>query len=409
MSEVKKYDVIILGGGLVGLTLAVALIRSGFHVALIENNLPRPISSDAKYDLRISAINHASQRIFENLNVWQDVLTLGINAYQEMHVWDASGMGEIHFTCTDVGEANMGYMIENRVLIKALWTQLQNAEHVDLFCPAFVKDVAVSEKSVAVILDDGQTLSGKLLVGADGANSWLRDHLDFQLHAWPYHHSALIATVETEKPHQQTAWQIFLPDGILAFLPLSNPHHCSIVWSTIPNEIEQSHQLPVEEFNQKLASAFAYRLGKVQKISESAVFPLHMRHVKQYVQTRVALIGDAAHTIHPLAGQGVNLGLLDAICLAEVISNSHKKHLDIGSLKTLRHYERWRKGDNWLMITAMESFKRLFGSEFSLIKMIRNLGLTFTNRFSFAKNDIMRRAMGLGGDLPKLAKIRFNE
>jgi 2-octaprenylphenol hydroxylase len=257
---------------------------------------------------------------------------------------------------------------------------------------------------VTAILDDGAELSADLVVGADGVHSPLRERLQIATQTHDYRQGGLVARVLTEHDHQATAWQRFLPGGPLAFLPTADGW-CSIVW-TLPAEAAQ-HMLTADKpvFHEALGEAVDFRLGRIVDSETREVFPLQRLHAEHYVREHVALVGDAAHAIHPLAGQGINLGLLDAAALAEVVLNARKQQQRIGSLHVLRRYERWRRGDNQLMMTAMDGFNRLFGNTLPVLSRLRNLGLSLAERVTPAKALLARRAMGLAGDLPALARI----
>jgi len=397
------FDIIIVGAGMVGSTLACALGMQGLSVALVEAHRPDFDWPDGSVDMRVSAITCASQKIFESLNVWDVMSRLRVSPYRDMRVWDATGSGEIHFDSADLGEPLLGHIIENRVIQFALHEKLVEYDNVTFIAPVFVTAMELGTDNASVTLDDGRHLSAKLLVAADGSRSKLRELAGIETQGWSYHQHGVVATIKTENTHQETAWQRFMPDGPLAFLPLSDGSS-SIVWSTSPEHADELLALDDDAFLKALQSAFGERLGRMLSCGPRAAFPLRMQHAKSYTQHRLALLGDAAHTIHPLAGQGVNLGLADAATLAEVIADAMATHKDIGALKTLRRYERWRKGDNLAMMTTMDAFKRLFGSKVSILKWLRNTGLSLTNRTTPVKNMIMRQAMGLEGDLSRLAK-----
>ncbi len=400
-------DIVIVGGGIVGLTLASALAETSLRTIVIEKSDPPPVRwNKTSFDLRVSAINHASQTIFQSLGIWDAIVKMRVSPFRLMQVWDASGNGKIHFDCTAIGQPYLGHIIENRVIQRALLQHLHTRKNVQLLYSAQPMALLQGKNQVAVELAD-QVLEANLLVGADGSQSWVREQAQLSVKTSPYHQSALVTTVKTEKPHQQTAWQRFLPTGPLAFLPLSDPHTCSIVWSSSSAYAEDLMQMRDTTFDAAITEAFSSALGKVEALDQRVIFPLHMLHAKHYVKPHIALIGDAAHTIHPLAGQGVNLGLLDATCLAEVIHSAYSQKRDIGSITTLRRYERWRKGDNLLMVAAMEAFKQLFGSQLRPVVKTRNWGLQLTDRLAFIKNIFAQRAMGLTGDLPALAKVIY--
>lgn len=397
------YDVIIVGGGCVGGTLACALGKTGLRVAVIENREPETDWPADTVDLRVFAITRASQSIFENIGVWDGIRERGVSPYREMQVWDAGGQGKIHFDAADLGEPLLGHIIEQRVIQAALHERMQALSEIDHVCPAAMQDFDVDDTRVLVRLEGGDTLTGSLLVGADGAGSRVRELAGIGLREHDYRQTAVVAVVATERPHAETAWQRFLPTGPLAFLPLGDGRS-SIVWSTAPEEAERLCGLTDEAFCVELGEAFDHRLGAVTAVGERGRFPLRRLHAERYVQQRLALVGDAAHVIHPLAGQGVNLGLLDVAALAEVVGEARR---DIGDYLTLRRYERWRRSDNEVMQYSMDGFKHLFGSALPPVRLLRNLGLDAVDRLSPLKSLLARRAMGREGDLPRLARPDF--
>ncbi len=390
-TNTQQFDVIINGAGMVGATLACLLAQQDRKIAVIEAYLPSAFSQDDPVELRVSAISRASQRAFTEIEAWDHMLAMRASPYEAMHVWDGTGDGEIHFDAAELGEPNLGYIIENKVVQLALLEVLKNEQSIELMTPASLISFEVTDDSVSVELDNGLSLSADLLVGADGANSKVRSLAGITLKQNDYAQQGLVANVQTKNSHQNTAWQRFLPSGPLALLPLSDGS-CSIVW-TLPAD-KADYQLAMDEvaFNLALGKAFDFRLGDIKVLSKRAVFPLVGRHAEHYVLPRIALIGDAAHTIHPLAGQGVNLGIKDAVELAKVLSSSSRS---MGSYSLLRRYERARKGDNVLTQKAMEGFKVLFGNSLPVVKTARNLGLNFVNKLAPIKNEIIRKAMGI--------------
>lgn len=401
----EYFDIVIVGGGIVGLTLAAALAPHSLKIAILDNKTINTIPSSDKFDLRVSALNHASQRILDNLDIWQEIADgKRLSEFENMLVWDSVGQSDIKFDCTEIGYSSLGYIVENSVLQNAILKKLSHYENISLISPVHTLSLGKDDDLITITTQEGHSLRTKLLVGADGANSWVREQAHISIYCWSYNHHAIVTTVEVEQSHQKTAWQCFLPTGPLALLPLADTKYCSVVWSTTIENSSQIMQMSDEDFNQAITSAFEFRLGKIRKVDQAINFPLFMRHAKSYVQSRLVLVGDAAHTIHPLAGQGVNLGIMDAACLAEVIIDAYQNQQDWGRYTSLRSYERWRKGDNWLMITAMEIFKRLFASDASPIIASRNLGLQLADRTAFIKNHFIHHALGIKGNLPKLAK-----
>jgi len=399
----QHYDVVIIGGGMVGLTLACALGGSRLQVAVVEAHEPEDIHADDEYDLRVSAISRASQQVFMNLNVWEGMKSRRISAFEHMHVWDATGDGEINFDAAELGVDALGHIVENRVTQLALLDQVKQLGNVDCLCPQQVKNIEYGEIGSRILLANGNEVSARLLVGADGAHSRVREAAAIDLQQADYDQKALVCVVKSTLHHQDTAWQRFLPTGPLAFLPLGDGR-CSIVWSSTSEQADALVALDQRDFCRKLEQAFDRKLGSIESVGQRAAFPLVRRHAETYVKPGLALIGDAAHTIHPLAGQGVNLGILDAACLAQIIIKADGMGHDIASQSSLRKYERWRRGDNAIMMFSMSGFKNLFSNEQSELSVIRNAGLNLVNSIQPLKNKFMRHAMGLEGDLPDLAK-----
>jgi len=398
----QSYDLTIVGGGMVGLTLAASLANSALSVALIETN-DRP-TLPAKPANRVSAISFASRKIFENLGVWQQLDSGRITPYDNMLVWDKDSFGQIEFSARQVGFPELGYIIENDHLSLALLDKVEKQKNVSFYSPDSLTDIVFGEGEAWLTLDSGKTLTSKLVVGADGANSWLRKKATIPLTSWDYKHHALIATVKTDLPHEHCARQIFTPDGPLAFLPLFEKNLCSIVWSVSPERAEQLKNLTAVEFNKQLSRNFDNRLGMCELQSERFSFPLSMRYARDFAKHRIALIGDAAHTIHPLAGQGVNLGLLDAVSLGQSIEQNIAAEKDIGLYQNLRYFERWRKTEAAQMIASMELLKQLFAGDNPLQKALRDVALVVTDQVSPLKKSFIKQAMGLSGELPQLAK-----
>lgn len=397
------YDLVIAGGGMVGAALAHALGETDLRIALLEGAPLGRIQPAAEPDIRVSAISRASQRIFAAIGVWDDMIR--VSPFRDMRVWDADGFGQIHFDSASIGEPLLGWIIENRVIQYALLERVRRRPAVDLLCPAALEAAQpLPETGWRVHLSDGRDFATRLLIGADGAQSKVRQLAGIDTSGWDYDQKAVVGNVRTAEPHQETAWQRFLPTGPLAFLPLYDGR-CSIVWSTTPAQADSLLALDESAFAEALAKAFDQRLGAIIEVGPRGAFPLRRQHAHAYVKPGLALIGDAAHVVHPLAGQGVNLGLLDAATLAEVILDALAAGQDFASFKTLRRYERWRKGDNLLMLAVMDGFKRLFGNSSPPVRLLRNIGLNLTDAAEPLKNLITRRAMGLAGDLPRLARV----
>jgi 2-polyprenylphenol 6-hydroxylase len=395
-----KHDVAIVGAGMVGTTLAVALHQAGFDVALIEAGHPVQYDPDADYDLRVSALSAASQRLFARLDIWPSIAAGRISPYRDMHVWDSGGQGVLHFDAAELGLPELGHIVENSLIQHAAWQALDT---VSVYCPASLVSLEALERGYRLRLEGQDPIEARLVVGADGAESRVRNLVGIGTTGWTYDQRGIVCNVRTQKPHQHTAWQRFLPTGPLAFLPLADGR-CSIVWSCELEVAAGLIQLENAAFMQRLTEAFGLELGDITETSPRAAFPLRMLHADTYVKPGLALVGDAAHVVHPLAGQGVNLGLLDAAVLVEVLTTARKDGRDIGELRLLQRYERTRRGDNLAMMAATDGLKRLFGSRHPLLKFVRNHGLGVVNATTPLKNLLIRHAMGVAGDLPSLVR-----
>ena len=398
-----SFDILVVGGGMVGAAFACACLGKGLRIAVVETREPRRSWPAGEVDLRVSALNRASQRVLERLGAWDRILQLGASPYREMRVWDAVGGGSIHFDSADLGEQDLGHIVENRVTQLALWERLEGAEDVTLLCPAALSEIELTADEALVDLKDGRRLSARLLVGADGRDSRVRGRVGIATRGWLYDQRAIVANVAVHEWHRETAWQRFLPTGPLAFLPLADGR-CSIVWSATESRAEELLALDDADFRRELEAAIEGRLGAVGDIGPRAAFPLRLQHAEQYVKPRLALIGDAAHAVHPLAGQGVNLGFLDAAALAAALDEALERRRDLGGMWTLRRYERARRGENMLMLGAMDGFKRLFSNSVPPLAVLRSAGLSAVDRITPAKHLFMRHALGLGEDLPPLAR-----
>ena len=398
-----RFDILVVGGGMVGAAFACACLDKGWRIALVEFREPQRSWPAGEVDLRVSALSRASQRILERLGAWERILDLGASPYREMRVWDAVGGGSIHFDSAELGEPDLGHIVENRVTQLALWERLEAADEVTLFCPAGLDEIDLTADATSLDLKDGRRLSARLLVGADGRDSRVRGRVGIATRGWLYDQQAIVANVAVQEWHRETAWQRFLPTGPLAFLPLGDGR-CSIVWSATEARAEELLALGDADFRRELEAAIEGRLGIIGEIGPRAAFALRMQHAKQYVKQRLALIGDAAHAVHPLAGQGVNLGFLDAAALAAALEEARDKRRDIGGLWALRRYERARRGENMLMLGAMDGFKRLFSNALPPLAVLRSTGLSAVDRLGPVKHLFMRHALGLGDGLPPLAR-----
>jgi len=394
------YDIAIVGGGMVGATLALALSQhAAFRIALIEANATATLSADAPYDLRVSALTKSSEVILQNLNIWSQLPTQRLSAFTDMRVWETSA-SELHFNSADMGEPRLGHLLENRVLQQTCLTACKQKSNIDLISPA----KPVSYEPYELTLDNGQHINAQLIVAADGAQSLLREWSGIAQKGWTYQQKGLVCTATTQHSHQHTAWQRFLTEGPLAFLPLPDVHQSSIVWSLNTDTADRLLDVSDKAFIDELNNAFEHKLGQITAVSKRAAFPLQLRHAEAYIQPGLALVGDAAHTIHPLAGQGVNIGLLDAATLSEVVIHAASHGRDIGSLHTLQKYQRQRRADNVLMQLSMDMLKRVFTSQLTPIKWVRQAGLKHVNSSTWLKNVFMQQAASRRFAQPTLSK-----
>ncbi len=397
----RAFDVVINGGGMVGLALALALRSTGLRIAVVEARTSRPWDATGM-DNRVSSLTLASQRILERLGVWPRLAESRISPFEAIHAWDVGG-GQVRFHAADLGEPWLGHIVENGLLQQALHREAA-AGDIALLCPATI-DAATrdADGQVQLRLEDGRRMSCRLLVGADGARSAVRDWAGIAVRRHGYGQQGLVATVRFEQTHGLVARQRFLAGGPLALLPLADGR-CSIVWSQPEHEAEARLALDDATFHQELEAASEGVLGPVVESESRAAFPLQALHASQYVRPGFALVGDAAHVVHPLAGQGVNLGLLDAAALAQLIGDATAAGRDPLGPGTLRRYERWRRGDNALMLATMDGFHWLFSNRDPLRRLARNAGFDLTDRLPPVKRRLMAHAVGLRGDLPALAR-----
>ncbi|MCK3655872.1 FAD-dependent 2-octaprenylphenol hydroxylase [Pasteurellaceae bacterium Macca] len=393
----RTADLVIIGGGMVGLALVASLARTNCRIILIERH-PFSLSQEG-LSYRISAINGTSQQFLMDIGAWQHIPTSRLSPYKSMLVWEKDSFARIQFNQDDpeiqsLGLERLGTIIENSQIQSALWQQVTQQENVEVIY-SLSQNIGLSDSGAVLTLENGEMIIAKLLVGADGANSWLRQQVKIPLVSRDYQHTALVCNVRTIEPHCRTARQVFSPDSILAFLPLNDPHLCSIVWSLPPEKAEKLVQMEAQAFQQALTIAFDNQLGLCELISERNIYPLTARYARDFAQPRLALIGDAAHTIHPLAGLGVNLGFGDAALLGNELRQRLALGEDIGDYRHLRQFERRRKVEAVKVLAAMEGLKQLFAGNHPLKKLVRGIGLTLTNQNTRVKRLIIEQAMGI--------------
>ncbi len=399
-AQEPDYDVLIIGGGMVGAVLSVALNQAGFSVGLVEAERPPAFDGSGDYDLRVSAISPASRYLLENLGLWSQVAQSRISPYRAMRVWDAGGRSLLEFEHTALGLPELGHIVENNLIVDSAWAELGD---VRVFCPAKLTDVAVHKTHAEAFLDDDSVITAKLIIGAEGAGSPVRKYAGIRTTGWAYGQRCTVGSVTTEKSHQAIAWQRFLPTGPVAFLPLADGS-CSLAWHADEPLARELAELDDAAFCARLTAASGAVLGKVTSIGKHAAFPLRFMHADEYVRPRIALAGDAAHVLHPMAGQGVNLGLLDVAVLTQVLERGRKAGRDLGDIALLKRYQRARKTDNLIMMAATDGIKRLFGTDTPLFGRLRDRGIAAVDAFSPLKQIMIRQAAGISGDLPPLLR-----
>ncbi|MCQ8117134.1 UbiH/UbiF/VisC/COQ6 family ubiquinone biosynthesis hydroxylase [Methylomonas rosea] len=397
----EQFDVVIVGGGMVGAAVACCLGGSELKVAVIEAQVPEAFSSEQPHDLRVSALSIASKNILEAVGAWEGVTSRRYCPFKRMRVWETAG--DTTFNSDDIRYPELGYIVENRITQRALLDRLPSFANIELLMPQTITKMNYDGHESELVLADGRVLQAKLLVAADGGQSRVRQAVGLGVTSWDYNQHALVIYIETAYPQQDITWQRFVSSGPQAFLPLTG-NYGSIVWYQSPDEVRRLQALSYEQLQAELVAAFPDCLGEVKRVLGVASFPLKRQHAQSYVKQGVALVGDAAHMINPLAGQGVNIGLLDAAALAEILVDARKRGKDIADLAVLQRYEAMRRNENLKMMTLMDVFYRSFSNDILPIKLLRNLGLGLAQRITPARNKAMKAAMGLEGRLPKLAR-----
>jgi 2-octaprenylphenol hydroxylase len=413
----RDFDVVVIGGGTVGATMAALLgarrLAAAGRVALIADAAGAPATGASAavaddWDLRVFALSRASQRLLQLCGTWQRLPQSRLHPFERMCVWDASGSpkgaGSLTFDCAEIGEPDLGFIVEGRALARASLESAGTSGAVVI--EGAVQTLRVDEREARIRLADGRDLAAKLVIAADGAASRSRELLGIETAGHPYHQDALVAHVRTAQSHRNTAWQRFLPTGPLAFLPLPDGRS-SIVWTVAQEESRQLRSLEPGAFAAALETASAGGLGAIELTTPVASFPLQLKVAVDYLRTRAVLLGDAGHAVHPLAGQGLNLGLLDCAALADALAPARGNAYLLGEPRLLRGYERWRKSENMLAATALDALERLFSSSNPLIERLRGSGLRAVGRLPALKRALALRALGVSGDVP--AFLRTSE
>lgn len=392
---IKQYDAIVVGGGMVGAAVALGLAQEGWSVAVIEHDSPAVFSADSEPDVRVSAIGCTSVNLLKRLGAWDSIASMRITPYRKLETWEWNE-SKVVFDAASLSLPELGYMVENRLIQLGLWQQFEHWPSLALHCPARLVSVMPSEadaKLKLVTLDNGECLSAPLVIGADGADSAVRKFAGLGLTGWQYRQSCMLITVETQQLQQDATWQQFYPSGPRAFLPLFG-QYASLVWYDSPSRIRQLQSLSLPELEKEVLREFPERLGKV-KVKAAGSFPLIRRHAQRYYHSGMVLVGDSAHTINPLAGQGVNLGYRDVDCLLQVLLEARKKGEEYGSDKVLSRYQHRRYPDNLLMQSGMDLFYKAFSNQLPPLRLVRNLALMAAERAGKLKQWALKYALGL--------------
>ncbi|MRI33278.1 hypothetical protein EOPP23_09815 [Endozoicomonas sp. OPT23] len=420
MTEVngaEHYEVLIIGGGMVGSAIACALGQQKIRVAVFDRLQPEVFDKSQLPDLRVSALSYASEQFLRNLNAWQHIEQMRTCPYRRMAVWEKLHLpggkeldkrpNQTLFDACEIDHEQLGFIVENRVTQLGLIKSLQQLETVGLYCPATIESMSFSEQNSSITLSDGRTFTGNLVIGADGANSQVRQQAGIRLDYRDYEQQCMVATVEIEGGVQDITWQAFTETGPESFLPLPDidgKSYASVVWYNLPENISRLMKLSDQEFIDELTRTFPIELPGIVKLHERGFFPLARRHALEYHKNGAVLAGDSAHTINPLAGQGVNLGFQDAACLAEILIEAHKAGESLGDSEVLGRYEKARRQGNQLMMSTMDAFYHAFSNDIKPLKMVRNLALGLAGATKPAVKEVMKYAMGISGDLPSLAR-----
>ena len=368
-----------------------------------------PASIPSSYDDRSIALAYGTRRIFEGMGLWP-LLADATSPIKKIHVSDRGHFGVTRLDCADEGVDAMGYVVASRVLGQTLARALANVPNVEQICPALMTDIAINTSGAHVTIDQAgahiksrRTLTAQLVVAADGGKSAVRERLNIASTTWDYHQTAIVTNITPQHNHQQTAYERFTHTGPIAMLPMSD-NRCAVVWTVASDQAAAVMRMDDDAFRHGLQAAFGYRLGKLQKVGTRHAYPLALTTVREHVRPRLAIIGNAAHTLHPIAGQGFNLGLRDVAALAQIVVDAHRAHRDIGSMDVLADYAHWRRHDQRRAIAFTDSLIRIFTNPLMPFELGRNIGLVAVDLLPPLKHLLARQTMGLVGKLPRLAR-----
>lgn len=397
----SHYDIAIIGAGMVGATLASLLSRSGFSVALIEAREPQPFDAGVDVGLRVSAISPGSAAVLEQAGAWKLISAERCRAYRRMQVEDGIELEPLLFDAPAFNLERLGTIIENSLVQWSLWQVVSAGGQVDIYCPDMLDEIDSGQNQSRISLNSGKQMTARLVVGADGASSRVRKAIGIRQDYRSYNQHGLVAVVGKQKPNPGVAWQRFMPGGPLAFLPLADGRS-SIVWTRPSIEAQRLLALHDDAFVDELDAASSGWLGRVESCGPRAAFPLSMRLSESYTAHRTVLMGDAAHVVHPLAGQGVNLGFADAAALTETLISARLTGKDIGSAAVLKNYDRWRRAESEAMAFGMHALRSLFSHDG--LAPLRQIGLALVKRSWTVKDTFLQKASGTGKNAPRLAR-----
>jgi len=400
-------DMIIGGGGMVGLTLGIALARGGMKVTVVDP-MPKAAATAPAFDGRVSALAYAAVRMYRALGAWA-YLEEHAQPIEDILVTDGApgrtpSPFSLHFDSAETGTP-LGHIVENRHIRMALFAVAESEPHLTLVAPASLADLRVGPNAITAHLDTGEEIDARLAVAADGRESRMREQMGIGVVGWNYPQTGIVATVEHDKPHHGVAYEHFLPSGPFAILPMTG-NRSSLVWTERESLAPRLLRLPEEEFNAEIAQRFGTHLGTTRSAGPRWSYPLKFHLARGYVRERFALVGDSAHGIHPIAGQGLNLGLKDAAALAETVLDTARLGLDFGTLDSLRRYERWRRFDSFTLAAATDLLTRLFSNDIEPLRIVRDFGMGIVDRIGPARRFFMRHA---GGDIGKLPRLMRGE
>ena len=397
-------DIIIVGGGLNGSLMAIAAANIGFS-AIVLDSKDNEASVENRFDGRSYALALSSVRLLKNLNIFKDIIDksqpiLDIKILDGKLVQGPSQFS-LHFDNNEIHDGPMGHMVEDRFIRKALFTKINKNEQIDYKFNSKVTEHKKQSGYISVTLDNGKKLDTKLLVGADGRNSELANRAEIKKSGWKYNQSALVCAIEHEADHNGVAWQYFMPSGPLAVLPMTGKRSC-IVWTEQNANAKAINLFDETRYTKILAARLGNFLGKFKIIGDRHTYPLELSIADQFIDERLALIGDAAHSVHPIAGQGLNAGFKDIAALAHIIQDARNRGEDLGSLGVLKRYEEWRRFDSAQLAYSTDLFNKLFSNENEALRLARNIGLKLLDSIPVAKRNIIKEAAGITGELPRL-------